>query len=177
MADAYTTVAMAAGLAGVTGIRAGLPLFAVALVKHFQSPAMSAAAPALVILAAIAILESLFDKLPQGRLTELSMPPLRALTGGIVFAWYAASVPLLLGLLAGVFLSLGVGLSKSSWRGLAAFVLGPYIEGLASSLEDAAAGFLAVLCVFVPVLGLAVVLGLSTRSFARFLAERRVWLG
>lgn len=176
MADTLATLLTAAGLAGATGSRAGLPLFAAALVKHFQAPIPAAGRAGLVLLAALAIVETLVDKFPQGRLFELALPPVRAFAGGLAFAWLVGGIPVAIAFAAGILLSSGVSLAKSSWRGVAVFVAGPRAEGMASSLEDAVAGFLVALSVLVPVLAFVIVLALATRGFTRLLAESRVKL-
>lgn len=177
MTDTLTSIAMATGLAGATGIRAGLPLFAAALVKYFQAPGASGTRLGLVLLAAVAILEVLFDKLPKGRLAELVLTPVRALAGGLVFVWLAAAVPTVIGLVVGTLFGVGVSLSRAAWRAFAVFVIGPYADSLASSVEDAVAAFLIVLSVLTPPLGLAVVLLVSARSVTRLVSERRAWPG
>lgn len=174
------------GLSGAAGLNASIPLLVVGLLARFG--VMDLAAPydlleqtwVLVGIGVLGALDFIGDKVPGvDHALHVVGGVVNAAAGAILFAAQAgiADVPPALSLALGVFVAGGVHLTRATVRPVATATTGGLANPVLSAAEDSMSLGLTLLAVFAPllaVLGLAGVLFLAYRLWARVRGRKTV---
>lgn len=173
------------GLSGAAGLNAYIPLLAVGVLSRMGYVTLAgpyellASTPVLVVLALLAVVDFVADKVPAVDHAWHTVGALVApVAGALVFASQTGVVkdfPPALSLALGFLLAGGFHATRAALRPVATATTGGTANAGFSLAEDAASATMSVLAVFVPVLAVVVLVALIVAAVKAGKAAKRGW--